>query len=306
MRGFLLIDKPSGITSNDVVSKIRGILEMGQVGHAGTLDRLATGLLGVMVGDCTRLARYLHLGTHEYRFNITFGRRTDTLDEDGEVVEECDWEHVDEQRLREAIRDFTGDIEQVPPDYSAVKIDGKRASDLAREGVDFELEARPQTIDWIEIESFDPPRATLSAKCTAGTYVRSLARDLGEALDSCASTTAIRRLATGSFRIEDAVPLDELTRERGEAAMLSPLQMVRDLPGMTLDERQTERIGHGNRLPVPEVAGSSEGTAEQPPSVAVGDFVALEDPSGQLAAVCEIIEGRESLVLQPRTVLTAS
>ena len=295
MNGFLLIDKPVGVTSNDAVSESRSILEMGQVGHSGTLDREASGLLGIMVGDCTRLVRYLHLGTHDYRFSVEFGRQTDTLDVDGDIVDECPFEHITEDAVVAELQQFRGDIEQVPPVYSAVKIDGERASDRARRGEDLELEARSQRIDRFELVELDLPTATFDVRCTAGTYVRALVRDLADALDSCATTTGIRRLATGPFQIDDAIALGDLTRKRALETMLTPRQMMAPLPAIELSDDETERIGYGQRLPIdPEC------------DVDVGDAVALISSQGTLAGVGEIIEGYESPVIQPRTVLETS
>lgn len=292
MNGFLLIDKPVGVTSNDAVSEIRSILELGQVGHAGTLDREASGLLGVMVGDCTRLVRYLHLGTHDYRFEVEFGRQTDSLDVDGDVVEECSYEHLTAEGIDSALEPFRGEIEQVPPAYSAVKVDGERASTRARRGEDLDLEPRSQRIDHFELIELDLPRATFEVRCTAGTYVRALVRDLARALDSCATTTDIRRVATGPFEIDDAIPLNELTREAGIEAMLTPRQMMAPLPELEVDDQETERIGYGQRLSIDEDRG-----------VDVGDHAALVAPDGTLVGVAEITDGYEGPVIQPRTVL---
>jgi tRNA pseudouridine55 synthase len=295
MNGFLLIDKPVGITSNDAVAEVRSILEMGQVGHSGTLDREASGLLGIMVGDCTRLVRYLHLGTHDYRFRVEFGRQTDTLDVDGEVVNECAWDHLTAEAIESGLETLRGDIEQVPPVYSAVKVDGERASDRARRGEEVDLKARSQRIDRFELVGLDLPQATFEARCSAGTYIRALVRDLADALETCATTTDIRRMATGPFRIEDAAPLDELTRKTALESMLPPRQMMAPLPELELTDEETERVGYGQRLPIDDDRG-----------VDVGDYAALISPEGILAGVGEIIEGYEGPVIQPRTVLETS
>ena len=186
MDGMLLIDKPVGRTSFDVVKVVRRVADIRKVGHTGTLDPLASGLLIILLGRCTKLARYLDLDHKTYEFELELGKQTETGDRESEVFRRCDWAHVDREALEDALADFLGDIEQVPPSHSAVKVDGERAYKLARRGEEPDLEARPVHVEELELLEFDPPEARLRVACASGTYVRSLARDIGTSLDSCA------------------------------------------------------------------------------------------------------------------------
>jgi tRNA pseudouridine55 synthase len=298
--GFVTIDKPRGTTSFDVVERVRRASGLSQVGHGGTLDKEATGLLIVLVGKGTKLFQYLNLEVAEYRFEIELGRQTDTLDVDGEVVHEAPWEHVEAEDVRDALPDFVGTIDQVPPTYSAVKIDGKRASERAREGEDVDLDPREVTIESLELVDFDPPRATLRMRCHSGTYVRSIARDLGQSLDSRAFVTRLRRTEKAGFRVDEAIDLDSFEEEGCDAHLRSPLELVRSLPRYDADADEAEAIGYGQRPSLPE-------TWLEGRDLDVGDPIAVADPDGELAAVARLKhDDRHRWFLQPRTVLKTS
>lgn len=291
MEGLLLVDKPLGLSSFEIVRRVRKLANTRKVGHTGTLDPDATGLLPIALGRCTKLAKFLQLDTKEYVFEVSFGEETDSDDATGEVVDTCAFDHVTEHGLREKLADFVGEVMQVPPRFSAVHIQGKRAYQLAREGVDFELPARPVQIDSIEVESLEglPGKASLRMTCGSGTYVRSLARDLGRALDSCAHASVIRRTRVGDFSIEDAHELSEFSGpEDLEPSLLSPARMLSSIPSQHLTELDFGEIRHGR----PILAADH---------ISAGDDVALL-LEGKLAAVGEVVEHRSSHIVKPRKV----
>lgn len=295
MNGLLLIDKPAGMTSFDVVRTVRRLAGTRKVGHTGTLDPDATGLLPVAIGQCTKLSNFLVLDRKEYLFEMQLGMATDTDDASGTPIRECPWEHVTESALDAALEGFRGPIMQVPPIYSALKIDGRRAYDLARRGEEVELAARPVEVYELEVLECAFPRIALRAQCSSGTYVRSLARDLGEALGSCAHTTRIHRTQVGSFRIERAVPLAELTPENVAAAVLTPLEMLASLPVYVASEEQCRALGFGQRI-----VGALD--------LAPGATVAVASPGGELVAVVDVeaVLGEGQVRLKPRRVLHAA
>ncbi len=234
--GLLVVDKPAGWTSHDVVAKLRGATRQRRVGHAGTLDPDATGVLLVGLGRVTRLLRFLQETTKAYRGVVAFGVATDTLDAAGEELARREMP-VTEAEVRTAMESFVGDIEQIPPMVSALKVGGRRLHELAREGKEVDRAARPVRIDRYELETFDPgtfPRATVLVECSSGTYVRTLAADLGRALGGHAHLASLRRLRVGAFTLEDATALDVLAADP-LPRVLSPADALRGM----------ERVGVG-------------------------------------------------------------
>lgn len=216
INGWLVLDKPYGITSNDALGKLKRILHPEKVGHAGTLDPRATGCLPIAFGEATKTVPFVMDGRKVYRFEVTWGAETNTDDTEGEVVATSDNRPtVDE--VQSVLGEFTGTILQVPPVFSAIKVDGARAYDLARDGEEVELEARPIDVHRLSlVECPDENRAVLEAECGKGTYVRALARDIARRLDTCGHVTELRRLLVGPFGEEDMVELDELIEAAGE------------------------------------------------------------------------------------------
>ena len=205
--GLLIFDKPSGLTSHDVVKRVRHAAKIRQVGHAGTLDPLATGVLVVCVGQATRVSEYLLGHDKAYRATIRLGLETNTYDADGEIVATRDV-NVDRTAVERALAQFVGEIRQVPPMYSAIKRDGQKLYELARQGIEIEREARSVVIRSIELRAYQPPDATIDVRCSAGTYIRSIAHDLGAALGTGGHLIELTRTAAGSFTIDQAITLE--------------------------------------------------------------------------------------------------
>ncbi len=249
--GLVLVDKEVGWTSHDVVAKSRGILGTRKVGHAGTLDPPATGLLLVGVGTMTRLLRFLTALPKTYTGEIVLGTETDTLDDTGEVTATHDMAGVSLDDVRGAAAGLTGDILQVPPMVSAVKVDGKRLHELAREGKEVERDPRPVTIHRFEVGE---PTATgiypVEVTCSSGTYVRTLAADLGTALGGGAHLRNLRRTRAGSHDVADAHRIDEVV---APDHVLSPAEALRDLPTIVVDTPTAVDVGHGKPLDRPRL-----------------------------------------------------
>jgi tRNA pseudouridine55 synthase len=276
--GLLVVDKPAGWTSHDVVAKLRGACGQRRIGHAGTLDPDATGVLLVGLGRVTRLLRFLQETTKEYRGEVVFGIATDSLDASGAVAERVTMPVTREQVVDVAAR-FVGDIEQVPPMVSAVKVQGRRLHELARRGVEVEREPRRVRIERIDVEELVPgdhPVATIRVVCSSGTYIRTLADDLGRALGGCAHLGSLRRLGVGAFTLADAHPLDEILTDPG-AFVLSPASAMRGLERIEVDDADARAVGHGAVFTGDRAELGSEGP---------GPFAVL-DHQGELLAVYE-------------------
>ncbi len=249
VHGIFNIDKPTGMTSHDVVDAVRRLVRERRVGHAGTLDPLATGVLVVCVGQATRLIEFMVGHPKEYRVVVRLGITTDTYDADGRVLEERPVPPLSTAEVEKVLARFRGEIEQVPPRYAAIRHKGKRLYEWAREGVEVEPKPRRVTIHELVLEAWDPPDLTLRVRCSAGTYVRSLAHDIGQALGTGGHVTALRRLASGPFRVEDAVPLETLLHTSDWQAYLWPVDAgLVDIPVVELDPTQAEAVRHGRAL----------------------------------------------------------
>ena len=208
--GWLILDKPQGMTSTQAVTKVRRLFDAAKAGHAGTLDPLATGVLPIALGEATKTVPFAVEGLKTYRFTIRFGAETDTDDAEGAVTAESE-ARPSSEAIAAMLSRFTGEISQVPPRFSALKVDGARAYDLARDKEEFELAPRMVSIERLLLVSrSDPDHCVLETECGKGTYVRALARDLGRALGTCAHVEALRRTRVGAFGEEDAVTLADL------------------------------------------------------------------------------------------------
>jgi tRNA pseudouridine55 synthase len=256
--GVLVVDKPAGPTSHDVVQRVRRAAGQHRVGHTGTLDPAATGVLVCCLGRAAKLVRFLQAGEKTYAARMVLGVTTDTLDAEGEVVERRDAAHVDERMLCEALTRFQGTIRQVPPMVSAIKVDGRRRHEAARAGEEVEREARTVTVRDLVLEAFEPgehPQATFLVTCSKGTYVRSLAHDIGQDLGVGGSLRSLRRVANGPFTEREAHDLDEIAAAGEEGRLssltLSPTEAVRRaLPWVEIDDGDTaRRLAQGGRMP---------------------------------------------------------
>jgi tRNA pseudouridine55 synthase len=256
--GIILIDKNEGETSFDVVRKVKKLLKEKKVGHAGTLDPFATGLLIILLGQGSKLSQYLMSGKKRYLATMTLGVETDTLDKTGRVVNTSSVPELDQDRLRELAKDFTGHIEQTPPAYSALNLNGQRAYKLARQGIAVDLKKRVVTIDSLDFVSVDPPDVVFEVTCSGGTYVRSLAADMGKRLGTTAHLRALRRLASGGLEVRDALDSRMLTVGESADAVRSRLVTLSDaLPDMKelkVDDEAARRIANGIRPSWQEMA----------------------------------------------------
>ena len=248
--GWLVIDKPAGLTSNAVVGKVRWAFGAKKAGHAGTLDPAATGILAVALGEATKTVPYITDALKCYRFVVTFGAATTTDDAEGAVVETSALRPTDEE-IAAALPAFRGDILQVPPQYSAVKVEGERAYDLAREGVEMDLVARPLRVERLEVLARpDADHVELEMVCGKGGYVRAIARDLGRTLGCLGHVAQLRRMWSGPFDLEDAVSLDAVADRAGDPALdelLLPLQVaLADLPELPCSAEGALRLKNGN------------------------------------------------------------
>ena len=250
--GWLCLDKAVGLTSTGAVGSIKRLFGAAKVGHAGTLDPLASGVLPIALGDATRTVPFVQDGRKVYRFTVRWGQETDTDDADGKVVAESDL-RPDAEAINRLLPGFTGEIMQRPPAYSAIKIEGQRAYDLAREGEIVVLDERPVVIHRLALtETPDRDHAVFETECGKGTYVRSLARDLGQLLGCRGHVVALRRMVVGPFDSEHAVTLDQLiaAREAGDATGLDRFLMpvsvaLSDVPEVALGANDAARIGRG-------------------------------------------------------------
>lgn len=258
MNGLLIIDKPAGITSFDVIRRLRRCCQTKKVGHAGTLDPLATGVLPVALGSATRLLEYLMATEKVYRASLKFGAATDTQDAEGEVVATGDWRTVSPEALQNACAAMTGSIQQVPPMFSALKKDGQPLYKLARQGIEIAREAREVRIERIEVLAFEPPHAEIEVVCGKGTYIRTLCHDLGARLDCGAHLTALRRTRSGSFDVAKSYSLDAVEKLVAEAAplpLISPAEALVEWPALQVLGKAVERLRNGVVPQAGELAG---------------------------------------------------
>ena len=280
--GVLLVDKPAGITSHDVVAVARRVLRIRRIGHAGTLDPFATGLLVLLTGRATRLLPYLDDEPKVYDATITFGAATDTDDATGTVTATAPLPAED--AVRRAIPALTGAIDQIPPAYSAKQVDGERAYDAARRGAPLALKPARITVERWEVRAWRDGALDATITCSGGTYIRALARDLGRLAGSAAHLSALRRTRAGTFRLEQAATVAAL--QHGDVSIQPALAAVASLPTAALDAARLARLAHGMSVEADVATGAPR--------------AALTDGAGQLVAIAEPDAGR----WHPRVVFT--
>ncbi len=291
MDGVLPINKPSGMTSHDVVQAVRRILREQRVGHTGTLDPLATGLLVLCTGKATRIARYLEAGEKEYTAVMRLGITTDTQDSEGRILGTKIYTPPGQEAIIGLMGRFTGSIMQEPPVYSAVKVSGVPSYKLARQGKAKPLAPRHVTIFSIDLLEYDDPFIRLHVRCSKGVYIRTLCADIGNALGTGAHLTSLVRTRSGIFHLDDAVTLDDLTvlsaSGNVESAFVSIDEALSHFPVAMMDEAGAGKIVHGNGVPWPGLKTDGQDV-----------LVRVHDPSGRLLAVARAGAG----MLKPEVV----
>jgi tRNA pseudouridine55 synthase len=289
MFGLLNINKPQGLSSRKVVDHVQRLVRPAKAGHAGTLDPLATGVLVVCVGPATRLISCVQEQRKVYRGQFRFGCTSDTDDITGQVAQRTDVTEISREEIESALPRFLGEIQQVPPQFSAVHVDGKRAYELARAGQTVEIAPKTVHVHRIEILSYAWPELELEIECGSGTYIRSIGRDLGESLGSGAIMTELVRVRIGPFGLSEALKLEDLDAERLRNSLLNPRLAVADLPMYRADAADCHRLKQGQRIAVRD---SEFQTA--------GERVAILTESESLAAIAEWNENAQELI--PRQV----
>src|SRR6266516_515525 len=295
MDGIFNINKATGITSHDVVARVRKLLKLKQVGHAGTLDPTASGVLPICVGQGTRVAEYLSESGKAYQAKIIFGAATDIYDAQGTVTSMASTADLSLSRIEEILPNFLGSQLQVPPRYSAIKLQGQPAYKRARAGEEIALEPRPIIIFALEVIDWASPRLTLAIECSKGTYIRSLAHDLGMRLGCYAYLDALIRTRSGPFLLSESITLEQLA----EAVITDSVQQylypadkaLERYPAILLDAETTERVKHGNAFRTP-----GEGGEGQP------DLARVYDANGHFLAIAEWDEEQEAW--QPKKVFS--
>lgn len=274
MHGVLVVDKPKGITSFDVVREVRRALGVKKVGHTGTLDPMATGVLPVCIGDGTKIAQFITEATKAYDATVKLGATTDTLDAEGKTLETRPVPHLTRELLEAALERFRGPIQQVPPMYSAIKVGGKRLYELARAGEEVERQPRAVTVFELVLRDFSADEVKLSVRCSKGFFVRTLAADLGEALGCGAHLCALRRTQSGPFVLAQAIPLTEVTKT---SQLVGLNDSLKDLPSLPVTDAEAARVRHGG---VVEVSPTLTGVHR------------VIEPGGGLLAVADAVRGR--------------
>lgn len=297
--GYLNINKPQGWTSTDVVRKLKGITRSKKIGHGGTLDPLATGVLPICVGYATRFADTVLLGTKSYRITMELGSSTNTYDSTGDKTAEAEWTDVTREQVEESLEQFKGKFDQIPPMFSALHHNGKRLYELARKGIEVVRPARPVETFSLKLIEFNAPEVVIDVECGHGFYARTLAHDIGEALGSHAHLTGLVRTHAGAFRLEDTVTIEQVSAaaESGdwrEVAM--PIDTTLQHMGQTtLSEAFVEMVKHGRQLAVGDIG--------KPGEYKSGDRIRAYTPDNELLAI--LVFEPEKLGWRPEKVLAA-
>jgi tRNA pseudouridine55 synthase len=295
--GALVVDKPVGMTSHDVVQAIRNGTGLRRAGHTGTLDPRASGVLVILVGPAVRLSEYVSASDKRYQAIIRLGGSTDTFDGEGKFTPLKDPVNITEADFEEALKTFIGEIEQTPPPYSAVKVQGRKAYEMARKGEEVDLEPRKITVHHLEVLEWTPPEVVIDVHCSSGTYVRSLANDLGVKLGCGAYLVGLRRTKSGKFSLRDSVPLRKLqeafTAGNWYQYLIPAAEALADWPAVELNPDEVEGVRHGHRV---KAAGEPTETKVRGVST-----------QGELVALMELVTGEDgSPEWQPKKVFFTS
>lgn len=295
--GVLVVDKPTGMTSHQVVQEVRRGTGIRRVGHAGTLDPRASGVLVVLIGSAVRLSEYVSASDKRYQAIIRLGNATDTYDAEGKFTRNEQPVHVTEAEFEEALKGFIGHIEQTPPPYSAVKVKGRKAYEMARKGEEVKLKPRMIDVYHLELLEWAPPEAVVDVHCSSGTYIRSLANDLGEKLGCGAYLNGLRRTKSGHFSLRNAVPLRKLKEAfvTGEwyKYLIPAAEALGDWPSVYLSADEVEEVRHGHRIP-----------AHPDPDFAPTQMVRGINEAEELVAIMEL--KTDTMEWQPRKVFLTS
>ena len=292
--GVLVIDKPVGMTSHDVVQAVRNGTNLRRAGHTGTLDPRASGVLVILVGPAVRLSEYVSASDKRYQAIIRLGSSTDTFDADGKFTRSDQPVNVTEAQFEEVLKTFIGEIEQTPPPYSAVKLQGRKAYEMAREGEEVEIAPRKIMVHHLEVLEWASPEVVIDVHCSSGTYVRSLANDLGVQLGCGAYLVGLRRTKSGRFSLRDATPLRKL-QEAFNAGnwyqyLIPAAEALGDWPAIELSPDEVEGVRHGHRV---KAVGEAE----------LGSRVRGVSTQGELVALMELVSGEDgSPEWQPKKV----
>lgn len=289
--GVLIVDKPSGMTSHDVVARVRRLLGIRQIGHFGTLDPFATGVLPLSVGRATRFAQFYLKSRKAYEGTIRFGFSTDTYDGTGTPTSEASPVSVEAEELEELFREFTGRLMQTPPPYSAKRIGGVRAYQLARQNKPVQLEPVEVEVYALELVSFDGIRARFAVECSGGTYVRSLAHDIGQRLGCGAHLEGLRRTTVAEFTLDRSVTLESLeeaVREEKLGGCIVPLEaLLPDCPELIVRGREEKSVRHGHKFELAQIERFGRGTRREQ-SISI---LKIMDPEHRLIAVARHVSG---------------
>ena len=296
--GYLNINKPQDWTSTDVVRKLKGVTKSKKIGHGGTLDPLATGVLPICVGSATRFADTVLLGTKSYRITMELGSSTNTYDSTGETTAEAEWSSVTREQIIESLEGFKGKFDQIPPMFSALHHNGKRLYELARKGIEVERPARPVETMRLELVEFNAPEVVIDVECGHGFYARTLAHDIGEKLGSHAHLTGLVRTHAGAFKLEDTVTIEQVV-EAAEAGDWRTVAMPIDttlqhMGQTTLTDAFVEMIKYGRQIPVGEIG--------KPGEYESGERIRAYTPDNELLAI--LIYEPEKLGWRPEKVLS--
>ena len=269
MHGIINLDKPKGMTSQEAVTFVKRTLRVKKAGHAGTLDPLATGVLLILLGEATKVARFLSDLDKEYISKIKLGERTDTLDSEGNIIEKRDVPDIPKGQIEAVLSRFLGEIRQVPPMYSALKHSGRPLYELARKGIEVERKERPVNIYNIRLLSLNLPYLEIAISCSKGTYIRTLADDIGMALGTGAHITELRRTSIGDFKIEDSLKIKDITPDK-----IIPIdKALSHLREFKVSQREFELLTKGARIPHTDR------------TLLDGEYLRLKDPDGRLFAI---------------------
>ncbi|MFB6181940.1 MAG: tRNA pseudouridine(55) synthase TruB [Candidatus Magasanikbacteria bacterium] len=292
MDGLLLINKPLDLTSHDVVEEVRKIKNINKAGHIGTLDPTAEGLLGILINKATKISQFLVGFDKKYKIQAKFGKQTDTLDQAGEVIKTCNADKIDKEKIQKVVSELEGSIKQKPPKYSAIKKDGKKLYEYARDEEQVEIPTREVEIKYLQLEEFDEKekKMTLDLHCSSGTYTRSIVRDIAKKLNSCAYQTRLKRYEIGNFNLTQALSISECKQNAKSGVLKESIvsinQALRFLPKVTIKENARKFAKNGTQLRPKNFVKT--------PNLEPGTKVRVNDESNNVLVVGKILKNPDT------------